>query len=101
MDLPNTDFTLAGALEEVKAKGRIVVHGAHRPILVVWDRGRVFALDNRCPHLGFPLDRGSVEDENGRRRPCSAILTLYKVLRFWKGGNRRRSCGLPGGRYKD
>jgi hypothetical protein len=29
MDAPNTDFTLAGTLEEVKAKGRIVVHGAH------------------------------------------------------------------------
>jgi hypothetical protein len=38
------------------------VHGGHRPILVVHDRGRVFALDNRCPHMGFPLDRGSVED---------------------------------------
>ena len=62
MDVPNTDFTLAGTLEEVKAKGRIVVHGAHRPILVVYDRGCVFALDNRCPHMGFPLDRGSVED---------------------------------------
>jgi nitrite reductase/ring-hydroxylating ferredoxin subunit len=23
---------------------------------------RVFALDNRCPHMGFPLDRGTVED---------------------------------------
>ena len=38
------------------------MHGAHRPILVVYDRVRVFALDNRCPHMGFPLDRGSVED---------------------------------------
>src|SRR5271165_1362389 len=56
------DFTLAGNLEELKAKGRLVVHGAHRPILVVYDRGRVFALDNRCPHMGFPLDRGSIED---------------------------------------
>ncbi|MGO9417763.1 Rieske (2Fe-2S) protein, partial [Roseiarcus sp.] len=62
MDVPNTDFTLAGTLEEVKTKGRIVVHGAHRPILVVYDRVRVFAVDNRCPHMGFPLDRGSVED---------------------------------------
>ncbi len=62
MDVPNTDFTLAGTIEEVKAKGRIVVHGAHRPILIVYDRGRIFALDNRCPHMGFPLDRGSVED---------------------------------------
>ena len=24
--------------------------------------GDFFALDNRCPHMGFPLDRGSVED---------------------------------------
>ena len=31
-------------------------------MLVVYDKGRVFALDNRCPHMGFPLDRGSVED---------------------------------------
>ena len=21
-----------------------------------------FALDNRCPHMGFPLERGSIED---------------------------------------
>jgi nitrite reductase/ring-hydroxylating ferredoxin subunit len=57
-----TDFVCAGSLEELKAKGRLVVHGPHRPILVVHDQGRVFALDNRCPHMGFPLDRGSVED---------------------------------------
>jgi nitrite reductase/ring-hydroxylating ferredoxin subunit len=62
MDAPNKEFTLAGSLEELKAKGRLVVHGGHRPILVVYDRGRVFALDNRCPHMGFPLERGSVED---------------------------------------
>jgi nitrite reductase/ring-hydroxylating ferredoxin subunit len=52
----------AGTLEEIKAKGRLVVHGRHRPILLVHEGGHVFALDNRCPHMGFPLDRGSVED---------------------------------------
>ena len=62
MDAPNREFALAGSLEELKAKGRLVVHGRHRPILVIYDRGRVFALDNRCPHMGFPLERGSVED---------------------------------------
>jgi nitrite reductase/ring-hydroxylating ferredoxin subunit len=46
----------------VKAKGRLVVHGRHRPILLVHECGHAFALDNRCPHMGFPLDRGSVED---------------------------------------
>src|SRR5258707_4376100 len=62
MDAPNKEFAPAGSLEELKAKGRLVVHGGHRPILVIYDRGRVFALDNRCPHMGFPLERGSVED---------------------------------------
>jgi nitrite reductase/ring-hydroxylating ferredoxin subunit len=62
MDAPNQEFALAGSLEELKAKGRLVVHGRHRPILVIYDRGRIFALDNRCPHMGFPLERGSVED---------------------------------------
>ena len=62
MDAPNREFVLAGSLEALKAKGRLVLHGGHRPILVIYDRGRVFALDNRCPHMGFPLERGSVED---------------------------------------
>ena len=22
----------------------------------------IFAVDNRCPHMGFPLDRGTVKD---------------------------------------
>jgi nitrite reductase/ring-hydroxylating ferredoxin subunit len=62
MDAPNNEFTCAGRLEELKAKGRLVLHGGRRPILVLYDRGRVFALDNRCPHMGFPLERGSIED---------------------------------------
>jgi nitrite reductase/ring-hydroxylating ferredoxin subunit len=62
MDVLSREFVLAGRLEELKAKGRLVLHGAHRPILVIYDNGRVFALDNRCPHMGFPLERGSVED---------------------------------------
>jgi nitrite reductase/ring-hydroxylating ferredoxin subunit len=31
--------------------------------LVLWRyEGRVYALDNRCPHMGFPLDRGTLRD---------------------------------------
>jgi nitrite reductase/ring-hydroxylating ferredoxin subunit len=60
--ISSTDFIRAATLEELKAKGTIVVRGARCPLLVVYDEGKVFALDNRCPHLGFPLHRGSVED---------------------------------------
>jgi nitrite reductase/ring-hydroxylating ferredoxin subunit len=62
MDNPAANFVRAGSLEELKAKGQLVVRGPHRPILVVYAGERVFAFDNRCPHMGFPLDRGSVED---------------------------------------
>jgi nitrite reductase/ring-hydroxylating ferredoxin subunit len=62
MDAPTKEFLLAGSFEALKARGRLVVHGGPRPILVIYDRGKFFALDNRCPHMGFPLERGSVED---------------------------------------
>jgi nitrite reductase/ring-hydroxylating ferredoxin subunit len=62
MDSTTPDFVHAGSLEELKAKGRLVVHGRHRPVLLVYEDVHVFALDNRCPHMGFPLERGSVED---------------------------------------
>ena len=58
----STDFIRVATLEELKTAGMIVVRGARCPLLVVHDDGKVFALDNRCPHLGFPLHRGSVED---------------------------------------
>jgi len=57
-----SDFILACTLKELETKGSLLVSGRHRPVLVIHDRGRVFALDNRCPHMGFPLERGSVED---------------------------------------
>jgi hypothetical protein len=30
MDMPNREFVLAGSLEELKAKGRLVLHRGHR-----------------------------------------------------------------------
>ncbi|HEY7242470.1 MAG TPA: Rieske (2Fe-2S) protein [Xanthobacteraceae bacterium] len=60
--MPTIEFVYAGTLEDLKRKERLVVRGQHRPILVVGHGERVVALDNRCPHMGFPLDRGSMED---------------------------------------
>src|SRR5437588_1844206 len=60
---PQTDdWVCVGALKELKANGMTVVRGGACPLLVVHNQGSVYALDNRCPHLGFPLHRGSVED---------------------------------------
>ena len=57
-----TQWIRVGTLEEIKARGITIVHGDSCPLIVVYDSGNVYALDNRCPHLGFPLHRGSVED---------------------------------------
>ncbi|MBV9997952.1 MAG: Rieske 2Fe-2S domain-containing protein [Verrucomicrobia bacterium] len=40
----------------------MTVAGADRPVLLCWHEGVVFALDDRCPHMGFPLAKGSVRD---------------------------------------
>ncbi|MCH9018071.1 MAG: Rieske 2Fe-2S domain-containing protein [Chloroflexi bacterium] len=62
MDKPSVEFIFACRLDELVVDGMRVVHGGPTPLLLVHDRGRVFALDNRCPHMGFPLHQGSVED---------------------------------------
>ncbi|GBC97583.1 3-phenylpropionate/cinnamic acid dioxygenase ferredoxin subunit [bacterium HR17] len=51
-----------GALQELQRKGVIVVTGPYCPIAVFWHDGRVYAVDNRCPHMGFPLHKGPVQD---------------------------------------
>ena len=52
----------AGSVEELKAGGCRVVTGGGHAIAVIYHDGQVYAVDNRCPHMGFPLDRGSVKD---------------------------------------
>jgi nitrite reductase/ring-hydroxylating ferredoxin subunit len=54
-------FFRAASLTDLQAKGMIVVSGTERPVLLCWSEGRAFALDNRCPHMGFPLSKGSLE----------------------------------------
>ncbi len=58
----------ACSLAELRAAGRQVVHlGGH--VLCLFAEGEeVYAVDNRCPHMGFPLHRGSV---------CDGILTCH------------------------
>ncbi len=51
-----------GTLEELERDRHKVVPADGRVVLVLIDRGQVFALDNRCPHMGFPLHRGTVSD---------------------------------------
>ena len=52
----------AGTVEEVRARGCTVVTGGGHAIAVFPTGDRFAAVDNRCPHMGFPLDRGTVSN---------------------------------------
>lgn len=49
-------------LRELEERGVVTVSGPRGRIAVFHEAGVVRAVDNRCPHMGFPLDRGSVKD---------------------------------------
>src|SRR5437773_11566033 len=55
-------FIRVGELGEVRDRRRMVIGTPSGAVLIVADGEDVVALDNRCPHMGFPLHRGSIED---------------------------------------
>ena len=52
----------AASFAELEAKGRLVVGLEGQTVCLLAEGGEVHAIDNRCPHMGFPLHRGSVAD---------------------------------------
>lgn len=51
-----------GSLDDLQAKGCVTAKAGTQPVCVFWHEDRAYALDDRCPHLGFPLHRGTVEN---------------------------------------
>lgn len=76
------------SLEELKHKGGSVVFklGA-KQILLLEVEGKFFALDNRCPHEGYPLSQGSTHKK-------SCVLTCN--WHNWKFDLKSGKC-LVGG----
>ncbi|WP_066389056.1 Rieske (2Fe-2S) protein [Neobacillus mesonae] len=58
----------AGSLKTLEDEGVKVIKGASNPIAVFVHEKQVYAIDNRCPHMGFPLHTGSI---------CDGILTCH------------------------
>jgi nitrite reductase/ring-hydroxylating ferredoxin subunit len=55
-------FVRAASLDEVRRAGCLAVQvNGHTLALFAYD-DKVYAVDNRCPHMGFPLDRGTLKD---------------------------------------
>src|SRR5579871_2214170 len=55
-------FVQAAQLSDLRGKGSVSVQVDGHPIVLFLYGEDVYAVDNRCPHMGFPLDRGSVRD---------------------------------------
>ena len=61
-DAHPADFFAAASLAELQKRRMMIVRGEDRPLLLCLHEGKVFALDNRCPHMGFPLNKGSLQE---------------------------------------
>jgi nitrite reductase/ring-hydroxylating ferredoxin subunit len=121
-DREHTDIEAAVdvcSADELDRSGRLVVRLSDPPIdvLVIRTRRRVFAVENRCPHLGVSLEGGNVRGRtitcttHGRRfdlasgrcatgpgRPSRPLVTLRTWLddgRVWLAApGNGASCGI-------
>ncbi len=59
---PTSTLIDAAAEADVRAAGCVVASLGGNTVALFWDGTSVRAVDNRCPHMGFPLHRGSVRD---------------------------------------
>ncbi|MFN8470455.1 MAG: Rieske (2Fe-2S) protein [Caldilineaceae bacterium] len=64
----DTDFVFAANLADLARQGQLTVQVDGHTLALFQHQGRIYAVDNRCPHMGFPLDLGSV---------CDGILTCH------------------------
>lgn len=57
-----TELHRAAQIEDVRRLGSLVAHVEGHTLALFADGAEIRALDNRCPHMGFPLHRGTVDD---------------------------------------
>jgi len=62
LDTRSDHFVRAARFDEVRAAGRTSVRVTGYSIALFFHDGRVHAVDNRCPHMGFPLHRGTLQN---------------------------------------
>jgi nitrite reductase/ring-hydroxylating ferredoxin subunit len=56
------NFVHAAALADLKNQGCTAVQLNGHVVALFAHNDRIYAVDNRCPHMGFPLDKGTVKD---------------------------------------
>lgn len=61
MAVENADYVEVASMADLE-DGPTVVNADGQPIALFHHESEVYAVDNRCPHMGFPLTRGTIED---------------------------------------
>src|SRR5690348_5858285 len=67
-------FTRACNIVDIELEGCKVVEIEGQSVAVFRHDGSVYAIDNRCPHMGFPLNQGSVH--------CGILTCHWHHARF-------------------
>jgi len=62
MTPPHARYIRAARAADVREAGCLAVNVDGHAVALFSSGGQVFAVDNRCPHMGFPLDRGTLKD---------------------------------------
>ncbi|MFB6310964.1 MAG: Rieske (2Fe-2S) protein [Salinirussus sp.] len=77
--MAGAEYTRVADREHLRREGRLVVDADGQSVALFDHDGEVYAVDNRCPHMGFPLADGTVED---------ALLTCH-----WHHARFELACG--------
>ncbi|MEH2085734.1 Rieske (2Fe-2S) protein [Nostoc sp.] len=56
------NYIRVAQLAEVQAAGSLLVHKEKHTIALFYSNNTVYAIDNRCPHMGFPLQGSTCKD---------------------------------------
>lgn len=62
MVVKTDNLVRVASLAELKVTNCLTVQAERHTIVLFAYGDKVYAVDNRCPHMGFPLDKGSVKD---------------------------------------
>ena len=55
-------YVFAALMEKLKEQGSLLVNLEKQPIALFYTDGNVYAIDNRCPHMGFPMQGSTCKD---------------------------------------
>jgi len=59
----HTDWHKVSTVERLENDGRVVSKIGKKQLLIVQTKAGVFAINNRCPHEGYPLSEGTLQDD--------------------------------------